>query len=132
MIFPCLAWAGYLKDWNGPADGEKPTAYIVILHDTTIRKKISADHGIAVQSMLLGAVEHGLGGCIIGALNQEKLRQALKIPSQYEIHLVLALGKAKETVVIETMKNNDIKYWRDKKDVHHVPKRKLDDIILAL
>ncbi len=66
MIFPCLAWAAYLKDWHGPEDSERPSAYIVILGDTGISKTFGCDHGIAAQSILLGARENGLAGCMIG------------------------------------------------------------------
>jgi nitroreductase len=101
--------------------------------DTAIRKTFDCDHGIAAQSILLGAVEKGLGGCMIGAIDRDKLRAALKLPEQYEILLVLALGKPTEHVVIDSVgKDGSIKYWRDAQGVHHVPKRALDDIILPL
>ncbi|MCL7414031.1 MAG: nitroreductase family protein, partial [ANME-2 cluster archaeon] len=80
LIFPNLAWAGYLKDWDGPAEGERPPAYIIILCDTDISSSAGVDHGIAAQSILLGAVEMGLGGCIIGSIERDRLRQALDIP----------------------------------------------------
>ena len=131
LIFPHLAWAGYLKDWPGPCEGERPSAYIIILGDTQITQSFGCDHGIAAQSILLGATERGLGGCIIGTVQRQKLRKALDIPSGYQILLVLALGKPRETVVIETVGSaGDIKYWRDSEGLHHVPKRALDDIIL--
>jgi nitroreductase len=132
LIFPHLAWAGYLKDWPGPSEGERPSAYIIILTDTEIRDSVGCDHGIAAQSILLGATEKDLGGCIIGSVQREGLRKALDIPSRYQILLVLALGKPREKVVIETVdKTGDIKYWRDPEDTHHVPKRPLDDIIIG-
>jgi len=130
-IFPCLAWAGYLADWDGPAEGERPAAYIIILGDTRISKSFGVDHGIAAQSILLGAAEKGIGGCMIGSVDRKKLRKALKVPERYKILLVLALGKPGETVVLEeTGPDGDIKYYRDKNDVHHVPKRPLDEVIL--
>jgi nitroreductase len=130
-IFPCTRWAGYLKDWKGPAEGERPAAYIVVLGDTDISKDFGCDHGIAAQSIMLGAVERGLGGCMLGALDRDGLRQVLQIPERYEILLVLALGKPKEQVVIEDVgPNGDIKYWRDSEGVHHVPKRTLEEVIL--
>lgn len=130
-IFPHTRWAGYLKDWGGPAEGERPAAYVVILGDTEISKDFGCDHGIAAQSIMLGAVERGLGGCMIGALDRDGLRQALAIPERYDILLVLALGKPRETVVIEDVgPDGDIKYYRDAEGVHHVPKRPLDDLIL--
>ena len=131
MIFPHLGWAGYLKDWSGPSEGERPSAYIIILNDTQISRTPGCDHGIAAQSILLGATEKGLGGCMIGTVNKQKLRKDLEIPSRYEIILVLALGKPKEHVIIEALDNTgDIKYYRDSNGKHHVPKRDLDDIIL--
>jgi nitroreductase len=132
-IFAQLGWAAYLKDWPGPAEGERPSAYIIILGDKSIRESFGPDHGIAAQSILLGATEAGLGGCIIATIRKEKLRQALRIPDRYEILLVLALGKPKENVVIEAVgPDGVIRYWRDEQGTHHVPKRSLDEIILDL
>ena len=130
-IFSTLAWAGALKDWPGPSKGERPTAYIVILGDTTILKNFGVDHGIAAQSILLGAVEAGYGGCMIANIKKEPLRQVLHLDEQYEILLVLALGKPAERVVLtELPDNGSTKYWRDEETTHFVPKRRLDDIIL--
>lgn len=129
-VYSCLAWAGYLTTWEGPDPGERPTAYIVILGDKEISDSFGVDHGIAAQSIMLGASEAGLGGCIIASVKKEKLKAVLDIPKDLEVLLVLALGKPVEKVVLETIANNDVKYWRDEKRVHHVPKRTLDEIIL--
>ena len=132
LIFSHLAWAGYLKDWPGPGEGERPSAYIIMLGDTEISQSFGCDHGIAAQSILLGAIEKGLGGCMIASVQRDGLRQALEIPPGYDILLVLALGKPKETVVIENIGlTGDIKYWRDSEGTHHVPKRLLDDIVIG-
>lgn len=132
LIYPTLAWAGYLADWPGPDAGERPTGYIILLQDANDKMIGGIDHGIAAQSILLGATEAGLGGCMIVSVQRDKLKAALTIPEQYEILLVIALGKPKETVVLETVEaGGDIKYWRDKDQVHHVPKRKLEDIIVV-
>jgi nitroreductase len=131
LIFPHLVWATFLKGWPGPAEGERPSAYVVILGDTEISRFWDYDAGIAAQSIMLGATEKGLGGCMIASVDREELRKTLDIPSRYEILLVLALGKPREKVVIETVgPSGDTKYWRDSKDLHHVPKRPLDDIII--
>jgi len=132
LIFPLLSWAGYLKDWPGPSEGERPSAYIIVLGDTEISQSFGCDHGIAAQSILLGAIEKGLGGCMIASVQKNELRKALSIPPRYEILLVLALGKPKETVVIEKVgPTGDIRYWRDSEGVHHVPKRSLDELIIG-
>ncbi len=131
-IFSCLAWAGYLKDWPGPAAGERPAAYIVVLGDTSISESAGCDHGIAAQTILLGAREKGLGGCMLGSIDRDALRASLNIPAQLKILLVIAIGKPREQVVLETVdEDNSIRYWRDNDGVHHVPKRKLEDIIVA-
>jgi nitroreductase len=131
LIFKHLAWAGYLPHWGGPLEGERPSAYIIVLGDTTIAKTFGCDHGIACQTILLGATEKGLGGCCIGAVKRQELREALRIPDHLDILLVLAIGKPKEEVVIDEVgENADIKYWRDEQNVHHVPKRSLTEIII--
>ena len=131
-IFSCLAWAGYLKDWPGPREGERPAAYIVVLGDTSISESAGCDHGIAAQTILLGAREKGLGGCMLGSIDRDALRASLNIPAQLKILLVIAIGKPREQVVLETVdEDNSIRYWRDNEGVHHVPKRKLEDIIVA-
>lgn len=130
LIFPETAWAAYLEEWSGPIEGERPAAYIVILGDTEITENFGCDHGIAAQSIMLGATEKGLGGCIIGSINREGLRKVLDIPEKLEILLILALGKPAETVLIEEVDSEgDIKYWRDEGGIHHVPKRSLEDLI---
>ena len=131
-IFPYLAWAGYLTDWQGPDKGERPTGYIIILGDKSLADTFGVDHGLAAQSIMLGASEAGLGGCIIGSIKREELGNELSLPDKYEILLVLALGKPVENVIIEDLKDADVKYWRDNSKNHHVPKRSLKDLIIKL
>jgi nitroreductase len=132
-IFAHVRWAAALTDWPGPAEGERPSAYIVILGDTRIANNFHCDHGIVAQSMLLAAAECGLGGCMIGSIDRPKLRQTLGIPDHLEILLVLALGRPAETVVLEMGKApDDVPYWRDDQGVHHVPKRSLDEVLVEL
>ncbi len=131
LVFPHLNWAGYLKDWPGPDEGERPSAYIIILEDKNNQQTFGCDHGIAAQSILLGATEKGLGGCMIASIARKKLQQTLNIPDHFSILLVIALGKPKEKIMIETVgQDGNIKYWRDNDDIHHVPKRSLKEIIL--
>lgn len=130
-IFSCLGWAAYLTDWKGPEKEERPSGYIVILGDHSITDNFWCDHGISAQTILLGARAAGLAGCIFGAINVPKLKKFLDIKDPMEIKLVLALGKPVEQHQIEALKEDgDIRYYRDENQVHHVPKRKLDDIII--
>ncbi len=133
LIFSYLSWAAYLKDWPGPAPGQRPSAYILILGDRKAAKMFAYDAGIAAQTILLGAVEKDLGGCILASIDRKGLSEALRIPDHYEILLAIALGKPVEKVVIEPVgKDGNIKYWRDEQGVHHVPKRALQDLILPI
>ncbi|MCX7987459.1 MAG: nitroreductase family protein, partial [Bacteroidales bacterium] len=116
--------------WPGPSEGERPTAYIVMLLDKNISEQPFCDHGIAAQTILLGAVEKGLGGCILMSIKKDMLREALQIPHTLEILMVIALGKPAEKIVIDPMPaNGDFKYWRDEEGIHHVPKRSLSELI---
>jgi len=131
-IFSRLAWAGYLKDWLGPSEGERPSAYVVVLEDTRLGHPLRCDHGIAAQSILLGATERGLGGCMIGSVDKKGLRVDLEIPDHLEILLVIAIGQPNEAIVLDTTgPDGDIKYWRDSAGTHHVPKRPLDGIVVG-
>lgn len=133
-VFESLKWAGYLADWPGPAAGERPSAYIVVLHDTEIVQKAEylwCDAGIAVQQILISATEKGYGGCIVGSINRGALLVALDLPQRYEIMLVVALGRPKEKVVLtEVDTSGSIKYYRDADGTHYVPKRSLSEIVV--
>jgi nitroreductase len=127
LIFKHIGLAG------PPKEGEKPSAYIIILGDTAIATDFGVDPGIAAQSMLLGATDKGLGGCMIGMINRKGLHQALNIAPRYEICLVVSIGKPAEKFVIETLEKKDdvnSRGWWDEQGVRHVPKRKLEDIII--
>ncbi|MCB5253383.1 MAG: nitroreductase family protein [Candidatus Cloacimonadaceae bacterium] len=130
-LFDCLRWANYLKNWEGPMEGERPSAYIIVLAPQSCTKYHYIDTGIACQSMLLGATEIGLGGCMLAAVDREAVQKIFDIPSQWEILLVIALGVPAETVVVDQIgSDQNIEYWRDERDRHHVPKRSLDTLIL--
>ena len=131
-IFPHLRWAAYLRDWDGPAEGERPAAYIVVCRDDTISDTPGSDHGFATQNNLLGATDRGLGACPIGSIDRDGLRQVLHVPDRCEILLVIALGLPAEIVQLEKVfSDTSIRYWRDPAGVHHVPKRSLEEIILS-
>ena len=129
-LFPTLRWAAYLKDWGGPAEGERPAAYLIQLLDTRIVRDPYCDDGIQALAILLSLAEHGLGGCIIKAFNAKQIQADFRLPDFLEVRTVLALGRPRETVVIEPMApDGDYRYWRDAAGVHHVPKRAVEELI---
>lgn len=131
-VFQTLSWAGALSDWDGPKEGERPSAYIIVLCDQTLGNNKATDGGIAAQTILLGAVEKGLGGCMLANVRRKDLAEALSLDTErFTIDLVLAIGRPKETVVlVDLPENGDTRYYRDEEQVHYVPKRSLDDLIL--
>ena len=129
-IYDQIGWAGALKDWPGPEEGERPTGYIIVLRDTIIGMA-GVDHGIACTNILLGAVEKGFGGVILATVKKDVVQAELNIDEKYEILVVVALGKPKEIVQLDAVEGDGpTVYWRDENQVHHVPKRKLEDIIV--
>lgn len=129
VIFSHLKWAASLPEWKGPEKGERPVAYIVMLLDTTIRKTALWDHGIAATNILLSATEKGYGGCMFASFDKEKLKQLFCLPESLEPIMVISLGVPKEEVVLEDIIEDQYRYYRDEDEVHHVPKRSLDEVI---
>ena len=128
LILANTAWAGLLKDVSLPPEGKAPAGYIVICTDTQIAKNAATDVGIAAQTILLGAAEKGLSGCMIGAIDP-KLHDLLGLKEQYRISLIVALGKGAEDIRLTETKGNDTAYYREG-DVHYVPKRPLEEILI--
>ena len=134
MVFSQLKWAGALKDWDGPEEGERPTGYIVIC-DAGHGATTPVDEGIAAQTIMLAAVEAGFGGCMLHAFNKAGVSQALGLEGEgVEPLMVLALGRPAEKVVLEPLSaspDGSTNYWRDAESVHHVPKRSLEDVLIG-
>lgn len=131
-VFETLSWAGLLKEWKGPSEGERPTAYIIILTDLSVANNMKIDVGIAAQTIMLGAAEKGIGGCMLGSIKKEILAESLGIDlHKYSIDLVLALGSPDEEVrIVDLPENGSTAYYRDENDVHCVPKRSVEDLII--
>ena len=131
-ILSCLRGESFIQGFPAPPQGRQPAAYVIILGDTSITNNFWCNHGIAAQSILLGAVEMGFGGCILTDLDRQALARSLKIPGHLEILLVIALGVPRERFVITDAVNGETRCWQDINKVRHVPKRSLNDIILDL
>lgn len=127
-------WAGALPHLNLPREGMRPTGFIIICQDTRISNNATSflkDVGIVAQTMLLGAAEKGLGGCMIGSFNKEAMMEQLGLADYLMLHLVVALGAPAEEIMLEDApEGKEVKYYRDENDVHHVPKRTLKELIL--
>ena len=132
-VFDTLGWAASLPDWPGPEEGERPAGYIVMVTDSSSWDWGRVDMGISAQTILLGAAAKGLGGCMLGNIRKERLKEILGLGENLEIWLVIALGKPVEKVVLEEVAGGEsLTYYRTEDQVHHVPKRKLEDLVLQI
>ena len=132
-IFETLGWAASLPDWPGPEEGERPSGYIVMVTDKDSWDWARVDLGIAAQTIVLGAAARGLGGCMLGNVRKEQLREILGLGEGLAIQLVIALGKPVEEVVLEDVgEAASTTYYRTEDRVHHVPKRKLQDLVIGI
>lgn len=139
-VFDELAWAGALKDWTGPAEGERPTGYIAVLAERTVPGKPAApitevDTGIAAQTMMLAArsATPEVAACTFKAFTPHAIDAMGLDGDKYELKLIMAFGVPAETQVIDAIDSNpdgSINYWRDEAQVHHVPKRPLADVLV--
>jgi len=128
-VFSTLQWAAYIRPQGDPPEGKRPKAYIVILKNNKVNTSASGyDIGLAIENMILVALEEDIGSCLFGSVERDKLRKILNIPDDYEIPLVLALGYPDESPVEEPYEGS-MKYWKDEKGVLHVPKKKLETVL---
>ncbi|HLQ40707.1 MAG TPA: nitroreductase family protein [Tetragenococcus sp.] len=130
-LFATLAWAALYKEWEGPKKGQRPAAYILCVRDKSVNKNLTFDDGIVASTITLAAAANGIGSCILQNCQYQKAFEALGIdPERYAFSCVIALGHPSEKVVLEEMKDDQTNYWKTSDDVHHVPKRRLEDILL--
>ncbi len=134
LIQPLTGWARALPEKRLPYPGKRPTAFIVICQNTLWEAdtdRFRVDLGAVAQTMLLAATEQGLGGIMIGNFSPEKLSAALSLPAHLAPLLIVAFGKPDETVILkDALPGEDLRYYRDENDVHYVPKRRLEDVVL--
>lgn len=132
-VFPHLKWAGYYTEWDGPAEGERPAAYLIQCLDTRYGQNCLCDDGLQLEAITLGMRTLGLGGCIIKAFNAPGVSAALGLEDRYVPRYALAIGYPAEEIRIEDMDGTDdadFKYFRTPDGVHHVPKRPLTELII--
>lgn len=134
LIQSMTKWGRALPEMTLPHDNMHPTGFIIVCQDTDISPNLARyqkDIGIVAQTITLLAVEDGLGGCMIGNFVPEEVKEKLNFADNIEPMLIIALGKPNEKIVLTEIENGDsIKYYRDENDVHYVPKRKLNDIMI--
>lgn len=127
-VLPHLRMGGALPELRLPTPGTEPNAFIVVCSTAEESREVSIDLGIAVQSMLLQAVEIGLNGLCIGAFDREAVRRALHLP--LEPLLVVAIGKGAERIELTTVDADAERAYYRRDGIHYVPKLRTEDLIL--
>jgi len=126
-------WARALPELNLPYEGKRPTGFIIICQDINISantNRFMKDVGIVAQTILLKAAEDDLGGCMIGNFNPDEVKETLALTDNLVPLLIIALGKPDEKIVLTDVKDGNTNYYRDENDIHYVPKRSLEDILI--
>ena len=129
QIFKTIKWASYLKPSWSPREGERPTAYIVILNTQRDNPYYMRDMGLAAENIILSAEEEGIGCCILYNIDRDAIRDILNIPVEYQIDSMVSLGYKGEEVILEEI-SEKVEYWRDENDILHVPKKPLEEILV--
>ena len=127
-IYKPLKWAAHLSDWN-QSDDEKPSAYILMINDTSIDGFAMIDCGISLQTIMLGATAKGYDGCVLASIDKVAYRNLFKLDEHLEPMLIIAIGIKNENIELVDVKEST-NYFRDENGTHFVPKRKLEDILL--
>ncbi|MGD9125562.1 MAG: nitroreductase family protein, partial [Desulfarculaceae bacterium] len=135
-ILACLKWAAYIAPAGDPKPGYEPTAYLAVLRreEYEVKNITEYDVGAAIQTICLVAMEKGLGSCWLKSINYPKATQLLKLPPELKLDSIVALGYPDEHPKMVDLKPDQtgldaIRYWRDEKEQHFVPKRALEAIL---
>lgn len=127
-VYKPLKWAAHLKDWDQSED-EKPSAYILVINDTSIEGFSAIDSGIAMQTIMLGATSKGYAGCILASIDKVEYKKLFNLENHLEPMFIIALGVRDESIKVVDVEQ-DTNYYRDDNGTHFVPKRKLSEVLI--
>lgn len=131
-IFDNTKWAASLPNNIGrPKEGERPVYFIAILSDESKKLRFNGiDEGLVISNLTLTAAEKGIGSCIIGSVNDKKMREILNYKDNYSCEVVIAFGYPKvKSTIKEIDLEEDQSYYLDEDGNYIVPKYKKDDIV---
>ena len=130
-VQPLVHWAAYLPPEQGaPKPDELPTAYIAILQDDNLPGASDVDVGLALGSLTAAAWAHGVGSCIMGAINRPALTELLALPEGVRLCYMVALGYPTHESHLVSMQDGDVKYYLDDNRDFCVPKRGMEEVLL--
>ena len=128
-VYKPLVWAAHLTNWE-QSENEKPSAYILVVNDTSVEGFSAIDSGIAMQTIMLGANAKGYAGCMLASIDKDAYKKLFKLENHLEPMFIIALGAKDENIKVVDVKDGDTNYYRDENDTHCVPKRSLEEVLL--
>ena len=130
-VQPLVKWAGYLPPEQGtPKADELPTAFIAVLQDDNLPGASDVDVGLALGSLTAAAWAHGVGSCIMGAIDRPALKELLALPEGVRLCYMAALGYPTHESHLVEMQDGSVKYYLDADRNYCVPKRGMDEVLL--
>lgn len=130
-VQPLVHWAAYLPPEQGtPKADELPTAFIAVLQDDNLPGASDVDVGLALGSLTAAAWAHGVGSCIMGAIDRLALKELLALPEGVRLCYMVALGYPTHESHLVEMQDGSVKYYLDADRNYCVPKRRMDEVLL--
>lgn len=130
-VQPLVHWAAYLPPEQGtPKADELPTAFIAVLQDDNLPGASDVDVGLALGSLTAAAWAHGVGSCIMGAIDRPALKELLALPEGVRLCYMVAFGYPTHESHLVEMQDGSVKYYLDADRNYCVPKRGMDEVLL--
>lgn len=130
-VQPLVHWAAYLPREQGtPQPDEQPTAFIAILQDDRLPGANDVDIGLALGSLTAAAWAHGVGSCIMGAIDRPELTKLLGLPEGLRLCYMVALGYPTHESHLVEIQDGSVKYYLDENRNYCVPKRGMEEILI--
>ena len=133
-VQPLVHWAAYLPPEQGqPKPDELPTAFIAVLQDDNLPGASDVDVGLALGSLTAAAWAHGVGSCIMGAINKPALTALLGIEEPQKLAFMVAFGyPTHKAGIVPMTEQTGVKYYLDENRDYCVPKRSAEELARSL
>ena len=113
-----------------PKPEEQPTAFIAVLQDTRLPGCSDVDVGLALGSPDRRRLTHGVGRCIMGAIDRPALTELLALPDGVRLCYMVALGYPAHKKPRGNDAGQQRKYYLDENRDYCVPKRSMAEVLL--
>ena len=109
---------------------ETPVLFVAVCQDESLPGCNDTDTGLALANMTDAAWAHGVGSCIMGAIDRPAIKELLGLGENLRLHSVVAFGYPTHKSHLVAMQNGNVKYYLDDARDYCVPKRPMEEILL--